>query len=223
MHPSFSSKRAFTLTEMLVVLAIMTIITAIGVPSLFSVTNSGKMNESTSDLAGILEQARQYAAAQNTYVWVALQPQTVNNVDVLNVAVVASNDGTDPGVYGNVPSSAFQIVTRIRTFQHLQLKTAGTFTISQLASLPASPTAGPANNLSSTATFNIRMPGAGGTTPFTQSIEFTPSGEARNTTSPIDFIEIGLEPASTTSSPNPSNAAVLRVNGITGLTAVYRE
>lgn len=224
MRSSPSPKQGFTLVELLVVMSIMTILAAISAPSIFSLINSSKMNQTTSELAGLLEQARQYAAGHNTYVWVAFNTQVVNDINTLSVAVVASTDGSNPGVFGAVPSPSLNLISKVRTFQQVQLESAGYFTTSQVSSLPTiTPVIGSANALSTSATFNIQMPGSTTDTSFTQSIEFTPSGEARNTTSPIDLIEFGLEPAQTSSVSNTNNVAVVRVNGITGQAFVYRR
>jgi prepilin-type N-terminal cleavage/methylation domain-containing protein len=226
MSSSHSQKKGFTLVELLTVISIMAVMAAISIPSVFSLTSSGKMNQTTSELGGILEQARQYAAAQNTYVWVTFNTQTTNNIDLLTVAVVASTDGTDPTITSStatVPSTGLNLISKIRTFQQVQLKTAGTFPANQVASLPTTPVTGAPNALSGSDTFNVQIPGNTTTSAFTQSIEFTPSGEARNTSSPIDIIEFGLEPAVNSSIPNPLNVAVVRVNGITGQAIVYRR
>jgi hypothetical protein len=57
---------------------------------------------------------------------------------------------------------------------------------------------------------------------FTQAIEFTPSGQARNGGGPVDVIDVDLQPQKGTVN-DPKNVAVLRVNGLTGETAVYRQ
>jgi len=230
MHPSCPNKRGFTLVELLVVIAIMAIVTAISVPSIFSLTNSGKMNQTASELAGLLEQARQYAVAQNTYVWVMFNTQTANNTDTLAVGVVASTDGSDPGTFGaspspnfTVPSANLILVTKIRTFPQFQLQSPGSYSFAVPASLPTSPVTGPANALATNATFNIQIPGNSSTTSFNEFVQFTPSGEARNSSSPIDIVEFGIDPAQTHTTPNNNNVAVLQVNGITGQGIVYRK
>lgn len=216
-------KKAFALIELMIVIALMIILTAISFPAVASLTKSGRINQTVTEVGGLLEQARQYAVAQNTYVWVTFHTQTKDNVDKMYVTVVASKDGTDPGIYGTVPSTTFELISKVRTFQHVQLKEAGTFTPSEVTSLPSSPTVGSANALSLGTPFKIAIPGQTGSATFAQSIQFTPTGEARNAVGPIDVIEFALEPAQTSRASDPNNVAVVRLNGITGQALVYRK
>src|SRR5258708_13936857 len=55
--------RAFTLVELLTVIAVMAIIGAFGTPALMTLLNGGAMNQTTLTVNGILEQPRQYAVA----------------------------------------------------------------------------------------------------------------------------------------------------------------
>jgi len=230
MHPSSLNKRGFTLIELLVVIAIMAVIATVGVPSLFSLTKSNQMNQATSELQGLLEQARQYAVAQNTYVWVAFNTQITNNIDTMSIAIVASMDGSDPGTFGisptpnyTVPSTSLNLVSKVRTFQHFQLQIPGSYNFTPPTSLPATPVTGSANALTTSATFNIQIPGNADTSAFTQCMQFTPSGQARNSSGPIDIIEFALEPAQVHTVPNGKNVAIVQVNGLTGQAIVYRK
>src|SRR5580658_7485032 len=66
------ARRAFTLVEMMVVLAIILILASIALVnfnSILSTTNSSEF----SDFASTLVRARAYAMANNTYVWVGIQ------------------------------------------------------------------------------------------------------------------------------------------------------
>jgi len=233
MHPSCLNKQAFTLVEMLVVIAIVVILTAVTAPSIVSLNNSGQMNQVTLELRGMLEQARQYAVAQNTYVWVAFNAQTSNNIDTISVAMVASMDGSDPGTMSSasllsVPSADLTLISKVRSFQQFQLQVPGGYSFALPVSVPTTPAIASANAPASassggTATFNIQIPGNTTTTPFAQFIQFTPSGEARNSSNPIDIIEFALEPAQNHTVPNPNNVAVVQINGLTGEALVYRR
>src|SRR5271156_3169623 len=97
MRHSQPKKRAFSLVEMLVVITTVAILTVVAIPSLMGPTSSGRMNSNLLEISSLLERARQYAIAQNTYVWVVFQPATNSSgMKTLTVAIVASNDGTDP-------------------------------------------------------------------------------------------------------------------------------
>ena len=228
------ARKAFSLVELLVVIAIIAILTAAGGPAISALTSSGTANQNISQLSGILEQAREYAVAQNTYVWVAFYPSTAaNGSKQVSVAVVASADGSDPASnsnsawqeysYGAVPSSTLSLVSKIVTLKQVSLQSAGAFTF---PSLPATPSvADPINSVASNSNagfFTINLPGVGASTSFTQAVEFTPSGQARNSASPVDVIDVDLKPQKGTVDDS-SNVAVLRISGLTGETAVYRE
>jgi Tfp pilus assembly protein FimT len=218
-----AGSRAFALVELLVVIALMIILTSISLPALSSMSKSQRMNQTVTEVGGVLEQARQYAIAQHTYVWVVFHTRVVDGLDRVYVSIVASRDGTDPGVYGNVPSTSFELVSKVKSFQQIQLKEAGAFTASQVTSLPLTPVVTSLNALSTTTTFNIQLPGDSTRSPFSQTLVFTPSGEAQNGGSPIDIIEFALEPAQNKTLSNPDNVAVVRLNGITGQAFVYRR
>jgi prepilin-type N-terminal cleavage/methylation domain-containing protein len=228
-------QRAFSLVEMLVVISIMAILTAIAAPSLMGPTSSGRMNKNLLKLSGLLEEARQYAIAQNTYVWVAFEPGTdATGAKTLSVALVASNDGTDPASpsswsgnsYGTVPSAQMGLVSKIVTLNQFSLSDAGTYGTAILPSLPATPTpvSSPANSLASNSSgfFNLQIPGTSGLQTFTEAVEFTPTGEARNGSNPVDLVELDCQPQRGTSS-DTNNVAVIRVNGLTGESIIYRR
>jgi type II secretory pathway pseudopilin PulG len=226
---------------MLVVISIMALLTAIAAPALMGPTSSGRMNSNLLQLSGLLEQARQYAIAQNTYVWVAFAPGTDSTgLKTLSVALVVSNDGTDPASpsswagysYGTAPSPQFSLISKIVTLRQISLLNAGTFGTTVMPSLPTTPApvtstgnsvAGMNSSGSGIGTyFNLQIPGTATTQTFTEAVQFTPTGEVRNGSNPVDLVELDCQPEKGTSA-DTNNVAVIRVNGLTGESVIYRR
>jgi prepilin-type N-terminal cleavage/methylation domain-containing protein len=65
-----SSERGFGLAELIVVVAIVGIITALGVPSLLSYWQASRVSAGAEELAAVLNRARHLAVRQNTTVCV---------------------------------------------------------------------------------------------------------------------------------------------------------
>lgn len=215
------TQKAFTLIELLTVMAVIGLLTTLCIPALSSLTKGGQMNQSVAELAGLLDQARQYAISQNTYVWVALSPDIAStDGPQLGVTVLASKTGVDPapagGNYGAVPNDQIALISKPKAFSQFKFEEAGVFGIGKIPNLPTRTAA----NVG-TASFSIKLPGASSATTFSRVITFTPAGEARVTSSPIDLIEFGVHPTRG-SVTDDNNVAVLRVNGLTGQTTVYR-
>jgi prepilin-type N-terminal cleavage/methylation domain-containing protein len=227
----------FSLVELLAVIAIIALLTAGTGQAISALISSGGANQNISQLSGILEQAREYAVSQNTYVWVTFYSPAAatNGVKQVSVAVVASTDGTDPAAvnggpsweqqsYGTIPSSGLALVNKVVTFKQVSLKGANELATTP-SSLPTSPSVqDPTNSLATNTSgyFSIQIPGTSGTAQFTQAVEFTPSGQARNSSSPVDVIDVDVQPQKG-AVDDTKNVAVLRLNGLTGETAVYRQ
>src|SRR5262249_27713081 len=104
--PLFCSRgegKAFSLVELLVVIAIIVLVTAFIVPAFTSIKGGGDVTSAAYTIKGVLEQARTYAMANNTYTWVgffeedASQPSTTPatpGFGRLVLSIVASKDGT---------------------------------------------------------------------------------------------------------------------------------
>ena len=95
---------AFTLLELLLVISIIVVLTLIAIPALSSLKGGSDLTGAAYSIAGILDQARAYAIANNTYVWVGITevdvsrastttPQVAGNGRVA-IAVTASRNGT---------------------------------------------------------------------------------------------------------------------------------
>lgn len=222
----FRGHGAFSLVELLTVIAVMSLLVSVAVPAITSLAKGNQMNQSLIEIAGTLDQARQHAISHNTYVWVAFRPNPMGAAgDELSVVLLASKTGTDPFPwtnYGAVPNAQIDLLGRPRTFTQIRMEEAGTFGESQIPGL-AGKSAVTLDNTPSgdTAVFGVKLPGATAPVDFTRAIQFTPAGEARVASSVIDIIEFGIHPTRGNVADN-NNVAVLRVNGLTGQTTVFR-
>jgi len=233
LHPLHSRRvRAFSLIELLVVIAIMVILVAGATLSFRGINSSGNFNKALNDISGVLEQARAYAVAQDTYVWVALYenvPASGGPKEVY-VGTFASNDGTDPFNWtgsvtlpspGTVGGTTLTQIAHFYHYQGLHLQT---------ATLPNAPTS---PNYPATGTtvpnFQCTAPSSSGPVALSNAssvywlIQFTPSGAARNSANTINSIWFGLQPSLSKTVLDTKNIASMEVNGLTGLTTVYRQ
>ena len=94
---------AFTLLELLVVMGIIALLMVVVAPAFTSIKSGNDIMASTYTIKGVLEQARIYARANNTYTWVGFyeedgskastNPPTPGSGRVV-ISIVASKDGT---------------------------------------------------------------------------------------------------------------------------------
>ena len=105
----FGLSAAFTLLELLFVMAIILMMTALAIPAFNSIKGGSDITKAAYDVAGVLDNARAYAMANNTFVYVGIaevdsaadpsaSPQTITSDPTVGgrvvVATVASKDGT---------------------------------------------------------------------------------------------------------------------------------
>src|SRR5207248_2850199 len=94
-------KRAFTLLEMLVVMGIIAILMVLVAPAFTNLKSAGDVTGAAYTVKGVLDTARTYAIANNTYTWVGFFEEDVSStmpgtpgVGRLVMSIVASKDGT---------------------------------------------------------------------------------------------------------------------------------
>jgi prepilin-type N-terminal cleavage/methylation domain-containing protein len=249
-HAARSFTGAFSLIELLAVMAVVALMLSLAVPAFNSIRGSGDLVKATYDIAGILNQARAYAMANNTFVFVGIgefdaskdssaSPQVAGTGRVA-LAVVAAKDGTRGYNVSNssLPSPAWSsysngtnlfAVARLLRFENLHLLDFG--------GVPSS-----GNMLRQT---SVAVSGSSSVTPFDwplgkainsgqysfkNVLYFDPQGVARiQTASSMDRIvpclEIGLQPAHGTAVPAaPTNQNVGNHSAIQidGLTGATR-
>jgi len=234
---SVANRSAFTLVELLLVMTIMAVLSSLVVASLNGILGN-TFEQSVSDFSETMEQARSYAMANNTYVYVgvsevdaastAATPAAGNGL--VAVAIAASKDGTD-GFNGGTTwagSGSLVAISKLKLFRNVHLPT------TQLTY--AGNMSRPVNNSNyflgsatcvATTPFSWPLTAATPTYNFTKVIRFGPHGDATiqgaaNQT--VDWIEVGMQPihGNAISSVSANNVTAIQIDGMTGTVRTYR-
>jgi len=212
--------RAFTLIELLVVITIMMLMAGLAWPALTPLIMGNRMTANLLTLSGTLDQARQYAISKNTYVWVLMTTPVNTTTSFPKVAVISSLSGTDSLAWSTTPmnlstNTDLTVVGKVTDLPNVWIEDTNTVTIPSKPSVTPTP--------SSTATVNITYYVGGQAVTFTRCVEFTPTGEARISSTLVPYIDLAMIPSHSASLTDSQNQAVLRLTGITGRAAIYRQ
>ncbi|HWL50922.1 MAG TPA: type II secretion system protein [Chthoniobacteraceae bacterium] len=128
--PRPKRRKAFTLPELLAVIAIMVLVMGFMGPAVNSIKDARSFDAEVYNIADILNQARDYAIANNTYAWVGFFEEKGNDPWVRNkvnagqgriiISTVASTDGNRYAATSNTlvaDSVANPTATQIRVTQ----------------------------------------------------------------------------------------------------------
>jgi len=232
----------FSLVELLVVMAIMAILASILLVSMSGFKGSRDLSKATYDVQGLLEQARTYAMANDTYAWVGFfeedpnTPGTAGTGQVV-ISIVASSSGTNPDPATSpitmLPSSGLIQVTKLTKIANVHLAAIATAAVTRPsinATTPANYQVGSGsfqNPSSNNSYFLYPVTATSSATAqytFSQVIQFSPQGDAtRIADNPTQYMEVGLQPThGDVVGAAGTNFAVIQVSGIGGQVIAYR-
>jgi prepilin-type N-terminal cleavage/methylation domain-containing protein len=107
---------AFTLLELLIVIGIIAVLLVLLAPAFTTIKSGGDVTSAAYTIKGVLDTARTYAKANNTYTWVGFYEEDVSQPSTnpptpgtgrLVISIVASKNGTN--VYGSDATCAVTI------------------------------------------------------------------------------------------------------------------
>jgi Tfp pilus assembly protein FimT len=222
----------------MVVMGVIALMTALVVPAMNSLGGAGDISRAASDISDVIQQARSYAMAHNTYVYFGIKEVDSSKDGLtdgqgrLAVAILVSRNGerssgalsTDPNA-----NNAAVPISKLLKFDNVHLTT---------SPLPSS--GGMARETDSSRVVNLASSdpsltkftwpsGAGTAKDFDRVMEFDPQGVARVQTDPAKsreikgWIEIPIELShGGRSSSAEKNVAAIQVDGMTGSVRVFR-
>lgn len=221
---------AFSLVELLSVIAVISLLTSMLVPAVSNLARGNDMSRAVSGVAGTLDLAREYAVSQNTYTWVVMAGSSEKGG--IRAVILGSKDGsnTADGVT-TVDLDGTQAYDLSSTGGNIVLlRRAALFpnvTIGKLLSSPAPAT--PASvEMNDDVSFRFASSSSDvlsflNANPTAQRIvQFSPNGQARVSGSLVQSIELGVKSLKGTT-PDEVNACAIRLSGLTGQTQVYRR
>jgi prepilin-type N-terminal cleavage/methylation domain-containing protein len=244
---------AFTLIELMVVIAIIAIMMALVAPAFTTLKSAGDVTSAAYTVKGVLDQARTYAIANNTYTWVGFfeedvsqpstTPQATPGTGRIVMSVVASKDGTmiyNPSSPAKITSTQLIQVGKLTKIENVHLAGDALFTAA-----PSTPT-GSTFDYRPAVTYRIASPPntsppdsltpfqypVGNPEPaaqynFVKAVQFSPAGEARidnSTYSLQTAAEIGLRATHRTTMDTISpNLVAIQITGLGGDVRIYRR
>jgi hypothetical protein len=209
-------------------------------PAFTSLKSAGDVTGAAYTIKGVLDQARTYAMANNTYTWVGFYEEDVASttpatvgVGRLVMSIVASKDGTN--IYGSSsgpinPTKLTQVgkLTKIdnaHLWTHTDSPSGTGLTFNTRPNVASTYCIGNSSPLNSTTPFQYPV---GSPYTFRKIIELSPGGEARinnNSNALQTAAEIGLEPTHGNVAPTsaPANLVAIQFTGVGGNVTIYRK
>jgi prepilin-type N-terminal cleavage/methylation domain-containing protein len=139
---SLQPRAGFTLLELLIVIGIIALLMVLIAPAFTTIKGGTDVTSAAYTIKGVLDTARTYAKANNTYTWVGFYEENVANpvspntdapaVGRIIMSVVASKDGSN--VYGSVAGPAADMdpngtklfqVGKLTKLENMHLRTFG--------------------------------------------------------------------------------------------------
>jgi prepilin-type N-terminal cleavage/methylation domain-containing protein len=224
------SIRGFTLLELLIVVGIIALLMVLIAPAFTTIKGGTDVTSAAYTIKGVLDTARTYAKANNTYTWVgfagSIGPTLTGQVQV---AIVASKDGTDLGTGVNVVGPPVDItsgvtpVGKLMRIDNIDIGDTGTPT-NDGTEFESRPAVNAAYRISSSG--NTDYPFTAQQTTFNRWIRFSPRGEAvvkGGATQVALYAEVGVLPThDTTLAPTP-NIVAIQISGFGGNVRIYRR
>jgi prepilin-type N-terminal cleavage/methylation domain-containing protein len=239
--PTLNSQRcpaAFTLLELLIVVGIIGLLMVLIVPAFTIIKSAGDVTSAAYTIKGVLDTARTYAKANNTYTWVGFAGSIGDNITgQIQLVVVASKDGTDLGTSVNQAGNRVEVTASVTPVGKVM----------RLENAHIGDTGNPTSDgtdFESRAAVNINYRiGAVGSaynsdyyfieqgTQFDRWIRFSPRGEAvvkGGSTQITPYAEVGLLPThgtilAATINPASGNLVAVQVSGFGGDVRIYRR
>jgi len=244
---------AFTLVEIMLVIGIIAILMVLIAPAFTSIKTGNNVTSAAYTIKGVLDQARTYAKANNTYTWVGFFEENVSQPSTnpatagtgrIVMSVVASNDGTiiytssSPGTIDTTRLLQVGKLTKIDNV-HLATFTDGSGAGSTFVTRPPVTFNGtqyrigdttPLNSTGTLFQYPVGNPAPTLQYKFLKGVQFSPGGVAQviNATtsySPQTAAEIGLEPTHGSVAPAsiPANVVAIQFTGVSGDVIIYRK
>jgi prepilin-type N-terminal cleavage/methylation domain-containing protein len=232
----------FTLLELLIVVAIIGLLLVLMAPAFTTIKGGTDVTSAAYTIKGVLDTARTYAKANNTYTWVGFSGSIGSNVTGgVALSMVASKDGTDLGTSVNqTPGNRVDITTlvtpvgKVIRLDNAHIGDTGT----------PQPSSSPAPEFETRASVNVNYRlGAPGSqynsdyyfieqgTQFDRWIRFSPRGEVvvkGGDTQITQYAEVGLLPThgttlAATINPASGNLVAIQISGLGGNVKIYRR
>jgi prepilin-type N-terminal cleavage/methylation domain-containing protein len=212
------SVRGFTLIELLIVLGIVAMLMLLMAPAFTTIKSSGDVTSAAYTVKAVLDTARTYAKANNTYTWVGFCEEDVSSTTSgcggtgrIVMSIVASKDGTNVATGRTISSTALLQVGKLTKIDNVHLTTfydlaspprgaypANTFDYRPLVTVSGTQyTIGDTTDTIPPDTGTLFQYPAGSPYPFPRAIQFSPSGLAQMINSTTTYptqpaAEIGL-------------------------------
>jgi Tfp pilus assembly protein FimT len=124
---------AFTLLELLIVIGIIAVLLVLMAPAFTTIKSGGDVTSAAYTIKGVLDTARTYAKANNTYTWVGFAGSIGPNTPPdgisgkVKLAIVASKDGTNLWSANNsLPPDKLTQVGKMVTLDNIHIGDTGT-------------------------------------------------------------------------------------------------
>jgi prepilin-type N-terminal cleavage/methylation domain-containing protein len=202
-----SSKTAFTLVELLVVVGIIALLMVLVVPAFTSIKSGTDVTSAAYTIKGVLDTARTYAKANNTYTWVGFFEEDVSQPSTtpatagtgrVVMSIVACKDGTiiyDPANLAQqdlttslIPVGKLTKVDNVHLWTHTDAPSGTGSTFDTRPNVPSTYCIGGPSPSASTTPFRYPVGNPAPSTQYTfvKAIQFSPRGEARINNSTVN-------------------------------------